>query len=167
MKTLHLVRHFKSSWDNDLLSDYERPLNDRGQRDLVLMGKKLLDKNIRPDVIWYSPAKRTEVTCFGLKDYLQWKDKVPFAETRLYGADIVELTELLRGVAPSIDEILIIGHNPTLTDAVNLFANATLDNLPTGAWVKIDFDMDDWADLKHNRSGVLADHLFPKMLKKN
>jgi len=164
MKTLHLIRHFKSSWENELLSDYERPLNDRGQRDLPRMGEALSAKSISPDVIWYSPAKRTEITCFGLREYLNWTNKIPYAETRLYGADIDELTELIRGLAPVINEVLIIGHNPTLTEAVNMYSDGKLDNLPTGGWVKIELDINDWSELDYNEQGKLVDHLFPKML---
>lgn len=164
MKTLNLIRHFKSSWENELLSDYERPLNDRGQRDLPRMGQALASRSINPDIIWYSPAKRTEVTCFGLKEYLNWQNKVPFAETRLYDADVEELTELLQNVAPSINEILIVGHNPTLTEAVNLYSNGNLDNLPTGGWVKIELDIDDWSKLDFGKKGRLVDKLFPKMI---
>lgn len=164
MKTLHLIRHFKSSWENELLSDYERPLNDRGQRDLPRMGEALAAKGINPDVIWYSPAKRTEITCFGLRDYLNWENKIPYAEARLYGADVVEITELLHGLAPVINEVLVIGHNPTLTEAVNLYSTAKLDNLPTGGWVKIELDINDWSELDYNEQGELVDHLFPKMI---
>ena len=62
MKTLFILRHAKSSWDNSALTDFERPLNERGRRDAPRMGRLMRERALRPDVILCSPAERTRQT---------------------------------------------------------------------------------------------------------
>ena len=62
MKTLYIIRHAKSDWNNPGLRDFERPLNKRGLRDAPFMGKKLVDLNVAPELIVCSPANRTTET---------------------------------------------------------------------------------------------------------
>ena len=63
MKNLYLIRHAKSSWDDPLQDDFDRPLNDRGMRDAPRMGKRLKEKDLHPDMILSSPANRALSTC--------------------------------------------------------------------------------------------------------
>ena len=79
MKTLILVRHAKSDWGNPSLSDFDRPLNERGKRDAPIMAKRLLDKKIKIDQIIASPAKRAAKTAKYFAEAFDYKkDKIEF-----------------------------------------------------------------------------------------
>ena len=70
MKKLYLIRHAKSSWKDITLDDFDRPLNKRGKTDAPFMAQKLKDKNIYPDIIISSPAKRAKSTAKAFKKNL-------------------------------------------------------------------------------------------------
>ena len=63
MKTLYVIRHAKSSWDDPTLSDFDRPLNNRGKKDAPTMGKRLAQRQVVPDLLLSSPAERALTTC--------------------------------------------------------------------------------------------------------
>ena len=75
MKTLFLIRHAKSSWDDTALSDKDRPLHDRGKRDAPKMGKRLARRDVKPDLILSSPAMRALTTAEIIAKKLDYKRK--------------------------------------------------------------------------------------------
>ena len=84
MKTLFLIRHAKSSWDDTALPDKDRPLNDRGKRDAPKMGKRLAKRDVKPDLILSSPAKRALTTAEIIAKKLDYKLKDIVVDDRLY-----------------------------------------------------------------------------------
>lgn len=116
MHTLHLLRHAKSSWDDDSLADHERPLSERGIRDARRMGEHMATHDVRPDVVLCSSAVRTQQTLGIIVSSLD--DPVVHIEDDLYGAAPDSVLELLRGLPETAGSALVIGHNPGLEELV-------------------------------------------------
>src|SRR5437899_10475758 len=91
MKTLFLVRHAKSSWDDTALPDKDRPLNDRGKRDAPKMGERLAKRDVKPDLILSSPARRALTTAEIIAKKLDYKRKDIVADDRLYAGEADDL----------------------------------------------------------------------------
>ena len=148
MKRLYLARHAKSSWDYPELSDFERPLNKRGKRDAPFMGKILKDLRIMPDIIVSSPALRAYFTARIIANRIEYPlDEIVTSET-IYEADASELIELIQSVDDEYDSLMLFGHNPSLTETSNFLSDKSLNNIPTSAVVCIEFDVDNWEDVK-------------------
>ncbi|MDX6496366.1 MAG: phosphohistidine phosphatase [Gaiellales bacterium] len=123
MLTLHLLRHAKSSWDDDSLADHERPLSPRGVRDAKRIGKHLGRLPAPPDLVLCSSAVRTRQTLDLIGSSLG--GTAVHVEEGLYGASAGELLERLRGLPEVARSALVIGHNPGIQDL-------TLDLAATG-----------------------------------
>ena len=166
MKNLYLLRHAKSSWDDPSLSDAERPLNGRGRRDAPLMGAAL-GARLVPMTFHVSPAVRAQST-FRLvqKNWKGLKKRHCKIEPALYTFDYREILAWLATQPPEAERIVILGHNPALTDTVNYFVGpGTLDNLPTAGWVELALGIEDWSAIHSAHSqGQLLYRLFPKEL---
>lgn len=131
MRQLILVRHAKSSWDNPELNDFVRPLNKRGKRDAPFMANLLAEKNVIPELILSSPALRTKLTAiefarkFGITEAeILWNEK-------LYLASSAKLLKFIVDVDQKFKSIMLVGHNPGLTDLQNFLCNEEIDNIPT------------------------------------
>jgi phosphohistidine phosphatase len=114
MRTLHLLRHAKSSWDDDSLADHERPLSPRGVRDAKRIGKHLGTLPATPDLVLCSSAVRTRQTLDLVKSSLG--DATVHVEEGLYGASADDLLARLRGLPDAARSALVIGHNPGIED---------------------------------------------------
>jgi phosphohistidine phosphatase len=152
LRRLTLLRHAKSSWDDPALPDRERPLSARGERDAPRMAARYRAAGAPPDLILTSPARRALATARIFADALCEDAGKPVIEPALYLATPAELLGVLAkhgAAAGSIPgNILIVAHNPGLTELVNrLLPDWHLDNLPTTGFVTIDSDAPDWATL--------------------
>ena len=155
MKTLILLRHAKSSWDDPAACDYERPLNKRGRRAARTMGQALRDRDVAFDAVIASPAARVVET---LADFGQgygqpiWADYDP----RIYLASAATLLTVVREADDSADRLLLVGHNPGLEALAMLLTEEDSNGLrgeiatkyPTAAMAEITFPVDRWADVE-------------------
>lgn len=164
MKTLYVIRHAKSSWDNPLLADFDRPLNARGERDAPRMGKRLKEKDITPDLIISSPAKRALTTCIIISKILSCPESLIKTEQRLYHADEETILNILQGLPDYADTVMLYGHNPGLTDFVNELFNTSIANVPTCGVVCGKIDVDKWKDVTWG-GGDLVFFDYPKATK--
>lgn len=137
MKYLYIARHAKSSWKDMSLSDFERPLNARGKRDAPFMADLLKDKNISPDLILSSPAKRAKKTA---KQYHETLGGELRFDEDIYEASLMNLLELVKEALQSVDSVMIVGHNPDLTALNDLFSDKSIFNIPTTGVVGIVFE---------------------------
>jgi len=131
--TLLLLRHAKSSWGDAAASDFERPLSGRGVRDGSDFGKRLSAQLPKPDLVLCSTARRTRDTLAFLVPDLVDPRQVQF-EDDLYHASATTLLHRIQDVSPSVSTLLVIAHNPGLTDLVNQLAGShrsAIENLPT------------------------------------
>ena len=153
VRTLHLMRHAKSSWDDTTIPDHDRPLAPRGARAARRIAAHLPSAGIRPALVLCSSARRTLQTLEALRPAFGETAEVSI-ESELYGADASEILERLRTIDPEIPEVLVIAHNPGLQDlAIELASEgdaALLEQLrakfPTGALATFDFQVS-WAEL--------------------
>jgi phosphohistidine phosphatase len=146
MKHLFLLRHAKSSWDDDSLDDFDRPLNSRGKSAAPLMGKVMKERKVAPDVILCSPAKRTKQTIKLVNETAKLKTGVTFNDA-IYDASAADLRKLIRKQKKSVEGILLIGHNPGLEEFLELLTGK-YERMPTAALVQINLNADDWSDIE-------------------
>ena len=116
MKTLFLIRHAKSSWADPALPDKDRPLGDRGRRDARKMGKRLAKRDVKPDLILSSPARRALTTAEIIAKKLDYKRKNIVVEDRLYSSAVDDLLNVVQKLSDKVERVMLFGHNPELTE---------------------------------------------------
>jgi len=163
MKTLLLLRHAKSSWDDPTLQDFDRPLNKRGIEAAPLVGKFMRKRKVRPDLVLSSPAKRAAQTVGLVLESARLECKTRY-DRRLYAASAPTLRDVLSETEESADEVLLVGHNPGMEELLQDLTGE-LAKMPTGALARIVLDVKKWSKLR-NRSGELRWLVQPKGLRK-
>ncbi|MDW8287367.1 MAG: histidine phosphatase family protein [Flammeovirgaceae bacterium] len=162
MKTLYLVRHAKSSWKNEELDDFDRPLNKRGKKDAPFMGKKLRKLwDAAPELILSSPAKRARKTARKMAKKLHYPKKKIVYIDGIYEATEATLLKILHEQSDTVSSLMIFGHNPSLTALCNLLGNEAIENIPTAGVVCLTFNVDSWSSITVN-SGKLVFFDYPK-----
>ncbi len=164
MKTLTLVRHAKSSWKDTNLSDRKRPLNRRGERDAPVMGKRIAENGIRPSLIISSPATRAWTTAKIIAAEIAYPIEFLQREDELYLASLNGILDVIAAQDNGFNHLLVVGHNPGLTDMVNFLSPGLTHNLPTAGVVSVHIDQDDW-DLRERPKSELLVHDYPKLVK--
>lgn len=164
MKTLTLVRHAKSSWKNTNLSDRKRPLNRRGERDAPVMGKRIAENGIRPSLIISSPATRAWTTAKIIATEIAYPKEFLQREDELYLASLNDILDVIAAQDNGFNHLMVVGHNPGLTDMVNFLAPGLTHNLPTAGVVSVQIDQDDW-NLHQRPKTELLIHDYPKRVK--
>jgi phosphohistidine phosphatase len=163
MKRLILTRHAKSSWDDPLTPDHDRPLNDRGKAAAADLGQWLASRDYVPGEVLCSDAVRTRKTFSGIAPALP-------------GAPVLELKPALYHAGPDVmmavlrhakaDVVMMIGHNPGIAEfAARLVAhpphNPEFSRYPTGATLVVDFDVADWGKVAFG-TGTTVDFIVPR-----
>ncbi len=163
MKKLYLIRHAKSSWKEEGLSDFDRPLKGRGVRDAHNSGQWLLQQGEVPELIISSPATRAMHTALIFAQELHYPMSDIQMESSLYLGSIEDVGAVLAKVDASIDSVFLFGHNPTITNFVNRSIDHNIDNVPTTGVACLSFDSADWQDLGSEAELVFFD--YPKRRK--
>lgn len=161
MKTLTIVRHAKSSWSDTSLSDAKRPLNRRGKRDAPMMGERILEHGIRPSLIVSSPATRAWSTAKIIAEAINYPREFLQKEKSLYLASLDRILDVVMAQENGFNNLMIVGHNPGLTDFVNFLIPGLTNNLPTAGVVSVEIDRDDWS-LYERPAAKLLVHDWPK-----
>lgn len=131
MKTLFVIRHAKSSWDNAILNDRDRPLNERGKRDAPEMASRLLNAGTVIDRFVSSPAKRARKTAeLFMKEFSRKEEEIVLVP-ELYHADTPAFYDVIAQLNDADDHVAIFSHNPGITAFINTLGLARLDNMPT------------------------------------
>jgi phosphohistidine phosphatase len=143
-RSLHIIRHGKSSWDFENISDIDRPLSPRGIDNAYLMARKLADRKVVPDLILTSPANRALYTAIIHARIM----KFPYEKIRItdsiYMGNTDDLVELIRSQEKTVSQLLLFGHNPAFTALANHLMNHYLDNIPTSGIVSLTYDIETW-----------------------
>ena len=156
MKTVYVVRHAKSSWDDPLQDDFDRPLNSRGRKDAPRMGKRLQERGLHPDLILSSPAERALSSCLIIAENIRYSLNRVVLDQRLYLADEGQLLAVIHSLNDAHDEVMIFAHNPGLTDFVNRVAGqAVTNNLPTCGVVALQFSVQSWTCVEWGSAKVI------------
>lgn len=161
MRRLYLLRHAKSSWEDADLADFDRPLDDRGERAASAMAVYCRQIGLAPDRVLCSPSCRTRATWARLREESPDLPAAAFPKAA-YEADRETLVGLLAEAADDEGAILLIGHNPGLQDLAVWLArgpknlkDALAQKLPTGALVVLDIYTDGWASLAEGQATVV------------
>lgn len=152
MKTLYITRHAKSSWVDITKSDFDRPLNDRGNKDAPEMARRLLKRREHIDLFVSSPAVRAKKTCkLFCEEFGADPNDIVYID-RLYLASSETLYDVVRNLDNKYSYVAIFCHNPGITDFVNsLCANVRVDNVPTAGVFSVDMDIREWKDIKPHK----------------
>jgi len=161
MKTLTLVRHAKSSWSDTTLSDRKRPLNKRGERDAPIMGRRIADHGIRPSLIISSPAQRAWTTAKIIAAEISYPREFLQREDSLYLASLDDFLDVLVAQETGFNSIMLVGHNPGMTDFANFLSPGLTNNLPTAGVVSVEIDQEHWNLYERPQTRLLV-HDYPK-----
>ena len=169
MKTLYLVRHAKSSWDNAFMSDFDRPLNERGCSNAPAMGLFLSSKEHLPEIIISSPANRALSTAQLIAG--QWGyDVAGIIENQAlywFDYDVQPSVDIIEQLPDHHQSAMLVGHNPTFTHLGNhLLGRHQFDEIPTCSVICLAYDTDNW----HNISSLkpeLVFYVYPKLIINN
>ncbi|HEY0654458.1 MAG TPA: histidine phosphatase family protein [Chryseosolibacter sp.] len=167
MKTVYLIRHAKSSWEEEGLADFDRPLNERGKIDAPRMGKRLKEKDIVPDLLLSSPAKRALSTAKRIADAIGFPKEKIKTDRALYHADEDEILNVIRSLSDKNDCVILFGHNPGLTDFVNTMNHDRshyIDNVPTCGVVAFTFQTNSWKHIDFGKGDLIL-YDYPKSQK--
>jgi phosphohistidine phosphatase len=159
MKTLLVLRHAKSSWDHSHLSDFDRPLNGRGERSAPAMGEFMRAKGLVPEVIIASPARRARMTAEKAASAGEFEAEIQFDE-RIYGAGANSLTYIVAEIEDSFETAMIVGHNPGFEMLVRALTGEG-DRMPTAALAVIDLDIEGWSGVRTG-AGSLRGLFLPR-----
>lgn len=147
MKTLYIVRHAKSSWDNPGLADYERPVLEKGKKRTKYVIDYLIDHHITIDLIISSHATRARQTASVIGNALNYPDDEIQISKAIYHGDIDSLLDHFYDLSDDVNSLMMVGHNPTFTTFANYFLDKKIDWLPTSGIVCIEFDTDKWENV--------------------
>lgn len=161
MKTIYLHRHAKSSWDHSDLTDFERPLNERGMRDAPAMGLRLKASGDHIDAIVSSPALRAFTTAREVGTALGFSETDILQIRSLYLPSVENILGVINKLNENWDSVMLFGHNPGFTEAIGYFTDEYLSNLPTAGAAKIEFPFDSWSLISAG-TGLLISVNTPK-----
>ena len=162
MKTLLLMRHAKSSWDDPTLQDFDRPLNPRGHRDAPRMGQFLKENAMTPDHVVTSTAVRAQTTADFVAAQCSVSDRVtPVSD--LYHANVDDWQETIQALSPDWDCVLCVGHNPGIEEFIGTITSQYI-RMPTAAIAHLSCEVDDWGTFAHGASVELHQVWRPKDL---
>lgn len=150
MKTLYLLRHAKSSWDDTSLPDRDRPLEARGERDAAKMSKRWSQQRAKPDLIMSSPAARALATAKVVVQGLDYRPKNIAVNDRLYAATVDTLIAVIEALDDKLDRVMLVGHNPGFAELAHHFDSGII-HMPTCALAEFRFDAVSWAGIGQAR----------------
>jgi len=155
MKTLLLIRHAKSSWNDSSLTDFERPLNERGKHDAPAMAKKIHDRKVEIDLFVSSPAKKAKKTAeFFMTEY-DVKEKNLLLIPTLYEASIKNFYNAIEDLQDKKNVVALFAHNPGITDFINSLECYPLYEMPTCGVFAIKIKTKNWSDFKSSEKEFL------------
>jgi phosphohistidine phosphatase len=160
VKTLYLVRHAKSSWNIDVISDIDRPLNERGYVDAQAMAKRL-KKKAQPGILISSPAIRAVSTALIFSRVLETETSAIQIHPLLYNTGVKQYLQVIGAIADEHTSAFLFGHNPIITETANLLAGIHLAEIATAGIVGIEFDSMTWKKTREAH-GRMIFYDFPK-----
>ncbi|MEN9639356.1 MAG: hypothetical protein RLZZ262_1224 [Bacteroidota bacterium] len=160
MNELMIIRHAKSSWEDDTLSDFERPLNDRGRREAEEMAKMFAQSAWRPDLIVCSTALRAQQTMEFFRDALDPQKSIQIhMEPDIYDATTGTLLDIVNALPSGSKKVMMFGHNPGFSKLLAFLAGEYYE-MPTCACGLVQMEIEDWIYIYEN-CGTLVSYEYP------
>ena len=150
MKTLFILRHAKSSWKDESLPDFERPLNRRGKQASEKIARYLKHEQIVPDLILCSPAVRARETVERVSHAAKLDVEIRF-DQRIYEAGGLRLLEVVSQIENERKSVMLVGHNPGLEELLMLLTGSS-ERLPTAALARLEIKSSKWANAADRRA---------------
>jgi phosphohistidine phosphatase len=147
MKRLTLMRHAKSSWENDSLDDFDRPLNARGLKAAPEMGRRLRALGDLPELILSSPAARAIETARRVAAEIGHPESRILEVPGLYHASPAKILEILQSLESAAHHVMVVGHNPGMTEFANSLGEIRIDNMPTAGMLCVDLPGEVWSEI--------------------
>ena len=148
MKRLTLMRHANAQWKDPQISDFDRPLNRRGTSEAEAMSRRLIELKLIPTIVLTSSARRAQQTADIVVRELGVAARNLRTDEALYLATAEDILRAIHSTGPRIQHLLIVGHNPGITEIANLLAPTAHIDLATAAICSLTFDTRSWADVK-------------------
>lgn len=146
MRRLTLMRHADAQWKDPEVADFARPLNRRGSGEAEAMGRRLTELGLTPDLIMASPARRAQQTAEIVARELAMPPRSIHYEEALYLAAAQDILRLTRAIGPRVPHLMIVGHNPGISELAQLLApGGDIGGLATAAICSITFEAEQWA----------------------
>lgn len=147
MKTLLLIRHAKSSWNDPDMDDFDRPLNKRGKQNAPEMAVRLLGRGLSPELVISSPAKRARSTARIMAKEWNYPREAILLEEELYLCYASTFLKVITRIDDDFSTVAIFAHNPGITDFANyLTEEIRIDNVPTAGVFAISANTEKWED---------------------
>jgi phosphohistidine phosphatase len=162
MKTLLILRHAKSSWKDEDLSDHDRPLNKRGKANAPQVGEFIQSEGLMPDLILSSSAKRAHQTARLAAEAAGYDGDIRLLR-ELYAAPPEAYIQALSSLDDRFERVMVVGHNPGLEDLLQMLT-FTVQAMPTSTIACVDLPIERWTDLNQRTRGKLANLWRPKDL---
>ncbi|MDB5232634.1 MAG: histidine phosphatase family protein [Chitinophagaceae bacterium] len=157
------MRHAKSSWNDASVTDFDRPLNDRGKKDAPVIAKRLRKKGFEIDGFISSPAKRALTTAEIFAEEFGVKKKKIITMDELYQASPASFFKLISELDNELKRVIVFSHNPGITDFVNQLTDSRVDDMPTCAVFAAEADCKKWKDFASaERTMIYFD--YPKLV---
>ena len=160
MLRLLILRHAKSSWAEGHADDWERPLNERGERDAPRVGALLRQRSLLPDLIVTSDAVRAEATARAVAGAAEYLGKITLCP-ELYHANPEAIIDVVRALPDTARSVMIVGHNPGLQDFVEQLTGESVE-LPTATLVQLELPVKCWSDVTLSPEATLIDVWRPR-----
>jgi phosphohistidine phosphatase len=160
MKIIYIVRHAKAEDNSASGTDFDRTLSEKGIRTAEKMGKRLTRMNVMPGSIITSPAQRALQTAQIIAKRINYRGEIIQNKT-IYNSTTSSLIDLIKKTSADIQSLMLVGHNPSLTELVNYLCPSEIENLPKAGIAAVKISEDDWEKIMQ-RCGKLLFFDFPK-----
>lgn len=155
-KKILIMRHAKSSWSDEKLKDFDRPLNARGEKDAPKMGRYLKELGIKPDQIFSSPAERTKQTALAVAKELGLNSDNIHWEEDLYFGNPMAYLNAIRSAEQDSTVVMTVGHNPMSAEIMSALSFQSFTHqVPTAALACFEADVENWKDIKQSGCKLL------------
>jgi phosphohistidine phosphatase len=148
VKRLTLMRHANAQWKDPQISDFDRPLNRRGTSEAEAMSRRLIELKLTPRIVLASSARRAQQTADIVARELGIPPRSIRTDDSLYLAAAADILRVIHTTGPRIPHLMIVGHNPGITELANLLAPSAHVELATAAMCLLTFDSRTWADVQ-------------------
>ncbi len=146
MKTLILIRHAKSSWDDASVTDHDRPLNERGIHDAPMMAKRLLENHIPLQACYTSTALRAKSTALFFAEAFGLQKQSISELPELYLAGVDSFKQAVNNISDNNESVALFAHNPGITHFANSLADVRLDDMPTCSVFAVKCAVNEWKE---------------------
>jgi phosphohistidine phosphatase len=161
MKTIILVRHAKSGWDNPDMTDFERTLSSRGMSDAPNMAKFISLKISPPDKVISSSAVRAFTTAKFFAKEMDYLEESIIQDIGIYERGTKHIFKLIAELDENVSSVIVFGHNPDITSLSTYLSGEYFESVPTCSVICIDFEIETWTDI-HNENGKVRFYEYPK-----